>query len=39
LCNNDIEVTPAWLKAMLVCGESGEDIGVIAPKFCLRMAA
>lgn len=33
LCNNDIEVTPVWLQAMLVCGESGEDIGVIAPKF------
>lgn len=33
LCNNDIEVTNDWLTAMLACGESAEDIGVVTPKY------
>jgi GT2 family glycosyltransferase/SAM-dependent methyltransferase/glycosyltransferase involved in cell wall biosynthesis len=33
LCNNDIEVTSGWLTAMLACGESAEDIGVVTPKY------
>jgi GT2 family glycosyltransferase len=33
LCNNDIEVSPAWLKAMLECAESKDAVGVVAPKF------
>jgi O-antigen biosynthesis protein len=33
LCNNDIEVQPGWLEAMLDCAESAEDIGVVTPKF------
>jgi O-antigen biosynthesis protein len=33
LCNNDIEVQPGWLAAMLDCGESSSDIAVVAPKF------
>ena len=33
LCNNDIEVHPGWLEAMLDCGESDESVGVVAPKF------
>ncbi len=33
LCNNDIEVTPSWLESMLLCAESGDSIGVVAPKF------
>ncbi len=33
LCNNDIEVSPGWLKAMLRCAQSAEDVGVVAPKY------
>ncbi|MHB1834684.1 MAG: methyltransferase domain-containing protein, partial [Solirubrobacteraceae bacterium] len=33
LCNNDIEVTRGWLKALLVIGESSDDVAVVAPKF------
>jgi GT2 family glycosyltransferase/SAM-dependent methyltransferase/glycosyltransferase involved in cell wall biosynthesis len=33
LCNNDIEVSPSWLKAMLVTSESNEQVGIVAPKF------
>jgi O-antigen biosynthesis protein len=33
LCNNDIEVQPGWLEAMLDCAESDESVGVVAPKF------
>ncbi len=33
LCNNDIEVQPGWLEAMLECAESGESVGIVAPKF------
>jgi GT2 family glycosyltransferase/SAM-dependent methyltransferase/glycosyltransferase involved in cell wall biosynthesis len=33
LLNNDTEVTQGWLAAMLDCAESGEDVGVVTPKF------
>ena len=33
LCNNDIEVQPGWMEAMLDCAESDESVGVVAPKF------
>lgn len=33
LCNNDIEATPGWLKNLLECAESKDDVGVVAPKF------
>jgi GT2 family glycosyltransferase/SAM-dependent methyltransferase len=33
LFNNDTEVRPGWLTAMLDCAESAEDIGVVTPKF------
>jgi GT2 family glycosyltransferase/SAM-dependent methyltransferase len=33
LCNNDIEATDGWLRAMLECAESADDIGVVTPKF------
>jgi GT2 family glycosyltransferase/SAM-dependent methyltransferase/glycosyltransferase involved in cell wall biosynthesis len=33
LCNNDIEVRADWLTAMLACGESAEDVGVVTPKY------
>ena len=33
LCNNDIEVRPGWLEALLRCGESAPDIGIVTPKF------
>jgi GT2 family glycosyltransferase/glycosyltransferase involved in cell wall biosynthesis/SAM-dependent methyltransferase len=33
LCNNDIEVQPGWLSALLTCGESAGDIAIVAPKF------
>jgi GT2 family glycosyltransferase/SAM-dependent methyltransferase len=33
LCNNDIEVQPGWLEAMFDCAESGESVGIVAPKF------
>ena len=35
LCNNDIEVSPGWLKAMLRCAESREKVGVVAPKYLI----
>ena len=31
--NNDTEVKPGWLTAMLDCAESAEDVGVVTPKF------
>ncbi len=33
LCNNDIEVQPGWLAALLDCGDSAADIAVVAPKY------
>jgi GT2 family glycosyltransferase/SAM-dependent methyltransferase/glycosyltransferase involved in cell wall biosynthesis len=33
LCNNDIEATPGWLENLLETGESGDDVGIVAPKF------
>ncbi len=33
LFNNDTEVTRGWLRSMLACAESTEDIGVVTPKF------
>jgi GT2 family glycosyltransferase/SAM-dependent methyltransferase/glycosyltransferase involved in cell wall biosynthesis len=33
LFNNDTEVTPGWLSAMLDCAESADDIGVVTPKY------
>ncbi len=33
LCNNDIEVQPGWLAALVDCGESADDIAIVAPKF------
>lgn len=33
LFNNDTEVRPGWLSAMLSSGESADDIAVVAPKF------
>jgi GT2 family glycosyltransferase/glycosyltransferase involved in cell wall biosynthesis len=33
LCNNDIEVQPGWLAALLDCGDSAADIGVVTPKY------
>ncbi len=33
LCNNDIEVQPGWLPALLDCAHSGDDVGIVAPKF------
>ena len=33
LCNNDIEVQPGWLPAMMDCAQSSPDVGVVAPKF------
>jgi O-antigen biosynthesis protein len=33
LFNNDTEVTPGWLRAMLDCAESAPDVGVVTPKF------
>jgi GT2 family glycosyltransferase/glycosyltransferase involved in cell wall biosynthesis len=33
LCNNDIEVQPGWLAALVDCGESDRDIAVVAPKY------
>jgi len=31
--NNDTEVTEGWLRAMLECAESADDVGVVTPKF------
>lgn len=33
LFNNDTEVTRGWLREMLECAESADDIGVVTPKF------
>ncbi len=33
LFNNDAEVTPGWLRAMLNCAEAAPDIGIVTPKF------
>ena len=33
LCNNDIEGTDGWLRALLDCAESADDIGVVTPKY------
>jgi GT2 family glycosyltransferase/2-polyprenyl-3-methyl-5-hydroxy-6-metoxy-1,4-benzoquinol methylase/glycosyltransferase involved in cell wall biosynthesis len=33
LCNNDIEVEPGWLSALLDCGDSEPDIAIVAPKY------
>jgi O-antigen biosynthesis protein len=33
LCNNDIEVQPGWLAALLDCGESHAEIAIVGPKF------
>lgn len=33
LFNNDTEVTAGWLRAMVDCAESAEDVGVVTPKF------
>jgi GT2 family glycosyltransferase/glycosyltransferase involved in cell wall biosynthesis len=33
LANNDIEVQPGWLTALLECGESAPDIAIVAPKY------
>ena len=31
--NNDTEVCADWLEAMLDCGESADDVGVVTPKY------
>ncbi len=33
VCNNDIEVHPGWLAALLECAESADDIGVVTPRY------
>jgi GT2 family glycosyltransferase/glycosyltransferase involved in cell wall biosynthesis len=33
LCNNDIEVQPGWLLALLDCAKSHPDVAVITPKY------
>jgi GT2 family glycosyltransferase/SAM-dependent methyltransferase/glycosyltransferase involved in cell wall biosynthesis len=33
LGNNDTEVTPGWLSAMLACAEDFQDVAVVTPKF------
>jgi GT2 family glycosyltransferase/SAM-dependent methyltransferase/glycosyltransferase involved in cell wall biosynthesis len=33
LFNNDTEVTDGWLRTMLDCAESAQDVGVVTPKF------
>jgi O-antigen biosynthesis protein len=33
LFNNDTEVTKGWLAAMLDCGESSDEVGVVTPKY------
>jgi GT2 family glycosyltransferase/glycosyltransferase involved in cell wall biosynthesis len=33
LANNDIEVEPGWLAALLDCGESAPDVAIVAPKY------
>jgi glycosyltransferase involved in cell wall biosynthesis len=31
--NNDTQATYGWLSAMLDCGESADDVGVVTPKY------
>jgi GT2 family glycosyltransferase/SAM-dependent methyltransferase/glycosyltransferase involved in cell wall biosynthesis len=33
LLNNDTEMTAGWLRAMLGCADSAEDVGVVTPKY------
>ncbi|HEV7585629.1 MAG TPA: glycosyltransferase, partial [Solirubrobacteraceae bacterium] len=33
LFNNDTEVTTGWLRSMLGCAESADNVGVVTPKF------
>lgn len=33
LLNNDTEVTRGWLRAMIACAESSDDVGVVTPKY------
>ncbi len=33
LLNNDTEMTAGWLRAMLACAESADDVGVVTPKY------
>jgi GT2 family glycosyltransferase/glycosyltransferase involved in cell wall biosynthesis/SAM-dependent methyltransferase len=33
LCNNDIEVSPDWLEALLRCANSAPDVGVVVPRY------
>jgi GT2 family glycosyltransferase len=33
LANNDIEVQPGWLEALVACGESSDDVAVVAPMY------
>jgi GT2 family glycosyltransferase/SAM-dependent methyltransferase len=33
LANNDIEVQPGWLTALLDCGESAADVAIVSPKY------
>ncbi|HWD63809.1 MAG TPA: glycosyltransferase [Solirubrobacteraceae bacterium] len=33
LANNDIEVQPGWIEQLLRCGESADDIAVVAPRY------
>jgi GT2 family glycosyltransferase len=33
LCNNDIEVQPGWLSALMDCGESESDVAIVAPMY------
>jgi GT2 family glycosyltransferase len=33
LFNNDTEVRPHWLSALLDCANSSDDVGVVAPKY------
>ncbi len=33
LCNNDIIVHEGWLAAMLDCGESASNVGIVTPRY------
>ncbi|HWD85426.1 MAG TPA: glycosyltransferase [Solirubrobacteraceae bacterium] len=33
LANNDIEAQPGWLRELVRCGESGNDIAVVTPRY------
>ena len=33
LCNNDIGVSPGWLEALIRCGDSAPDIGIVTPRY------